>query len=109
VPDPAPTRRPRLQSRVWRLWHSAWLLPALLCLGLLTWLSFLYIGLRARRRVWLLSAAGYVAGDVIVGTVGGSIGGGLAFALWTGGAAHALIVNRSWLRWRSSHIPWYLT
>lgn len=58
---PLPQRHSPLRSRLWRIWHSLWVLPALTGLGVFTWVSFLYIGMRARRRDWLLFAAGYVA------------------------------------------------
>lgn len=106
-----------LRSRRWRVWHSLWLLPAFLGFGFWTWLSFLYIGLRARRRNWLLIAVGYAVvlavGCVLIdishpGWVS-NLGGFLALALWGGGSIHAVLVNRSWLRWRSDRTPWYLT
>jgi DNA-binding SARP family transcriptional activator len=106
-----------LSSRIWRVWHSLWLLPALLGFGMWTWLSFLYIGMRARRRNWLLMAAAYatllVGGCILIEIANSSwattLAGFWLLALWGGGAIHALFVNRSWLRWRSGRTPWYLT
>ena len=114
---PLPRRHSPLCSRLWRTWHSLWLLPALFGVGLWTWLSFLYIGVRARRRNWLLIAVAYfalVAVEFILAGLAHSqwatlLAGSWLFALWVGGAVHALLVNRSWLRWRSDRRPWYLS
>jgi DNA-binding SARP family transcriptional activator len=115
-PHPMPQRHSPLSSRTWRIWHSLWLLPALVGFGFWTWLSFLYIGVRAWRRTWLLIAAAYAA--LLVGAIillfnddpwVSDLGGFGLPALWVGGAIHALLVNRSWLRWRSNCKPWYLT
>jgi DNA-binding SARP family transcriptional activator len=108
-----------LRSRPWRFWHSLWLLPALLGFGFCTWLSFLYIGIRARRRDWLLVAGGYAAlvvGQCSLCEYGNPNSNAVAvlflfsvIAVWGGGSVHALVVNRSWLRWRSGRTPWYQT
>lgn len=39
----------------WRLAHSIWVLPAIVGAGVLTWLGFVYIGVRARNRRWLIA------------------------------------------------------
>ena len=51
----------RLCTRCWRLRNSTWMLPALLLLGLATWASFLYVGIKGKRRDWLIWAALYGA------------------------------------------------
>jgi len=114
----------KLASRTWRMQHSAWMLPAFLCAGTLVWASFLYIGIRARRREWLLAAAGYAGAIVVViiamsftddglteSTTGAERAVSLVIlAIWVGGSIHALATNRSWLKW-SAHskepVPWY--
>jgi DNA-binding SARP family transcriptional activator len=113
-----PQRRSPLGSRPWRIRHSLWLLPALLGFGFWTWLSFLYIGIRARRRDWVLIAVAYVVLLVVacimidvthpgwISTVGGCL---WLLGIWGGGSVHAVLVNRAWLRWRSDSTPWYLT
>jgi DNA-binding SARP family transcriptional activator len=116
---PLPQRDSPLRSRPWRVWHSLWILPALLGFGFCTWLSFLYIGVRARRRDWLLMAVAYAAlmvGELSLAEYGNSNSDSVALvflfsfiALWGGGSVHALLVNRSWLRWRSTRTSWYLT
>ena len=35
------------------------------CCGLLTWASFLYIGIRSRKRAWLDAAAGYGLATIV--------------------------------------------
>jgi DNA-binding SARP family transcriptional activator len=116
---PVPQYRSPLHRRPWRIWHSLWLLPALLGFGYWTWLSFLYIGIRARRRDWLLIAAAYAA--LVIGECGlieyGNPNSNFvavvfllsSLAIWAGGVVHGLCVNPSWLRWRSGRTPWYLT
>jgi hypothetical protein len=113
-----------LASRTWRMQHSAWMLPAFLCAGIFVWASFLYIGIRARRREWLLAAAGYAGAIVVVfiamsftddgvkeSTSGAERAVSLVIlAIWVGGSIHAVATNRSWLKW-SAHakepLPWY--
>jgi len=117
--QPLPQRHWQKPSHLWRVWHSLWLVPALLALGFGTWLSFLYIGLRAGRRNWLLMAAAYAALTISewvlieLGNQNSDLVDLLFifsfFGLWGGGAVHALCVNPSWLRWRSSRTPWYRT
>ncbi len=53
--------KPALTSfgRTWERWHSLWIGWALGFFGFLSWLSFLYAGLRARERSWLIWAAVY--------------------------------------------------
>ncbi|MGH3908990.1 MAG: ComEA family DNA-binding protein [Pseudonocardiaceae bacterium] len=97
------------------------MLGPILSLGMLTWASFLYIGVKARRPDWLIAGVIYaIAMGVLfyfseppppAGTPGGSadwVGGGI-FALWAAGIVHALLSNKSWLQWRARNtIPWYL-
>ena len=108
-----------IRSGRWRLRHSLWMLPAILGFGLFTWISFLYIGVRAKRSGWLAAAGAYFAGMVAVfvidglggeGSVLNSISGVLMVAMWLGGTVHALVSNRNWLRWHASAdaTPWYL-
>ena len=101
-----------LLDRRWRLRHSLWILPTVLGFALLTWTSFLYVGLVARRRDWLLAAAGYAAAAAFLLVTGEEDTGLTAFAgfaTWGGGAVHALVVNRTWLRWRAEQPEWYET
>jgi hypothetical protein len=96
-----------------------WLLPTVVCCGLLTWASFLYIGVRAKRRSWLAAAALYgavfVVYLVVVGTAPEGADGSpdmsgwlrttatsCLLAVWIGGIVHALIVNRQWLALQAS-------
>jgi hypothetical protein len=98
-----------------RLKQSVWLLAAL-PFGLTTWAGFLAVGLQARRASWLWTAGGYGAGAVLMivlaaisptdadgkadmGSWQNQAGAALLVVLWIGGLAHALVVNRSYLRW----------
>lgn len=113
-----------LADRKWRLRHSVWMLGPIVSFGMITWVSFLYIGVRARRRDWQIAGVLYAIGVVIVfiftpspDSTGAPASGsaadwtaGLLFALWVAGVTHALLSNKSWLRWRAQNsTPWYVT
>jgi DNA uptake protein ComE-like DNA-binding protein len=81
---------------------TRWLLLILLGFGLTTWAAFLYIGIRARRRSWLVWAAVY--GALLVASLAldsgtpspaassaGAIG---LMAAWLGGTAHGAVIRR---------------
>jgi len=108
-----------LQDRDWRRRNSMWLLPTLVCCGVLTWASFLYVGVRAKRPAWLAAAAAYGvatatyfvlvdtaprAADGTSITPGGQSTFGTIFflAVWIGGSIHALIINSQWLSFLAS-------
>jgi hypothetical protein len=125
VPTPSPPYPPQeavpwtgrsVRARGWRprLGQSAWVLAAL-PFGLTTWAGFLYVGLRARRPSWLWTAGAYGVGAVLVvvlavtsptdadgqadmGAWQSQVGVTMLVVLWFGGLAHALVVNRSYLR-----------
>ncbi len=92
----------RLRSRTWRAAHSWWL--AIPAVGL-PWLAFLYMGLRARRPVWVLSALGYflsngvaltlVSRDALLLNVLGAL---LLVGTWGLGLVHSVMANSTWLR-----------
>lgn len=115
-----------LQDRNWRLRNSAWMLGTIACCGFLTWASFLYVGMSAKRRPWLIASAAYgvavvaafvltsAAPDVPDADIDSSswqstLGAVLLLGVWLGGFVHALAINRKWLRFRaeSSNTPWY--
>ncbi|MFI0432458.1 MAG: serine/threonine-protein kinase [Candidatus Nanopelagicales bacterium] len=108
-----------LSSFGWRLRNSAWMLFAILGLGVFTWAGFLVIGLKARRRAWLLAALAWgvwAVVELLLAALGPKRGTaplwqstavGLAFvAAWVGGTVHSALVRRAWLRWRASHPAW---
>ncbi|WP_343467062.1 helix-hairpin-helix domain-containing protein (plasmid) [Rhodococcus aetherivorans] len=119
------TPEERLCSRSWRLRHSAWTLWTLLSFGLFTFCGFLIIGLKARNRMWLLSAAGwfvYTVGMFIAmstidsgtkenpsNSVAYNISAAVFFLAWIGGIVHVFITNRAYLRWKAhdADTPWY--
>lgn len=90
----------------WKLRHSLWMIPALVGLGVIAWVSFTYIAARARRVGWgALAVLFLVAGAVAAfwpDDPNNTQGGLLVFA-WAAGIVAALIVNPSWLRWRWEH------
>jgi eukaryotic-like serine/threonine-protein kinase len=120
-PLPPQLPPPRARGWSWRLGQSAWVLAALPC-GLTTWAGFLYVGLRAGRASWLWTAGAYWAGAALIvvlavisptdaegnadmGSWQSQVGVTALVVVWFGGLVHALLVNRSylrWLAWRSS-------
>src|SRR5690606_21976205 len=79
-----------LRDKPWRDRNSMWLLPTIGCCGLLTWASFLYIGIRGRRRAWLGAAAAYgvatIAYLAIVGSAPETADGTADTSGWRGTA-----------------------
>lgn len=107
-----PPRPGWLRRNVW-LW-------ATLPLGITTWAAFGYIGLRARRRDWLVSAVLYAVGIVAAfvlsalaptdadgrvdtGSWQSTTGAVLLLIVWLGGIVHGLIANPAWHRFRFGH------
>jgi hypothetical protein len=85
----------------WQLLQSAWVLPTL-TLGLLTWASFVYAGLRAARPLWVLWGVvylGMVVGLVMAADATGieTIGALGSLALSLVGFAHALLIRQEFL------------
>lgn len=89
-----------------RFREKAWLLLCL-PLGLTTWAAFLYIGIRARRRRWLVWAGVYaatLAGWVVLDTpdhpssTAKGVGAVLWLATWIGGGVHALVISNDAVR-----------
>ena len=111
-----------LASRKWRIRHSAWLLAPILGIGLLSFVGFAYIGLRARtRKFWIALVVGGV-GSAIVWVVtsdsnaavdGSQVsdwGTGVSLAVWAGLIVYGVLINRDYLRWRAGHSggnAWY--
>jgi hypothetical protein len=114
-----------LVSGWWRVRNSAWILVPALSIGLLTWAAFLYVGIRARNRKWLIFAmmwlaiviGYYVGSDVVEAMPGSPVKDALNEFLrfvpllqWLVGVAHVAGTNRAWLRWKARSIdarPWY--
>jgi serine/threonine protein kinase len=89
------------RSAWWRLLHSWWALPSLM-LGLFTWLGFLYVGVRHRRRSWFLMGVGYLL--LAIGLIAllinipdenhplNNVGIAYLMVLWLGGFLHTVWV-----------------
>jgi len=79
-----------------------WSLPAILGLGLLTWLSFLIPGLQMRRAhpVWFWLAWIFLAGAII----GFATGGGPLAIVWIAGIVLYFIMLRSWNRFAKQEL-----
>ena len=111
APGPPPARRHEPEGAMVlprprrALWHSLWTLPAILPMGLGTWLSFGYIAITHRRREWLIIGFAYLAlmiaafGLVLTAPDSGpmpvtaTVGVIIAFVIWPVGFFHALWVN----------------
>ena len=107
-----------LADRDWRRRNSLWLLGPILGFGTVTWLSFLYIGRKAKRTDWLVAGGLYAVAAAVcfyfVDRTEGPDGkpnewlSGVLVALWGVGVVHGLMSNRAWLTWRSrNNVPWY--
>jgi hypothetical protein len=79
-----------------------WIILPPLSLGVFTWAAFFYIGLRARRRSWLIAAGIYLGAlflaygvDAAAGSADWSstLAGFVLFSLAAGGLAHAIAVR----------------
>jgi hypothetical protein len=56
-----------LASRKWRLRHSAWLLAPILGIGILSFVGFVYVGLRVRtRKFWIALVIGCIGSALVV-------------------------------------------
>jgi hypothetical protein len=103
------SRPPEIRNRLRPYRESLWILPAVAGMGLFTWLSFFIVGVRARRREWILVGSAYAVYSALTfftfgrpevrydDTAGVWIGAAGALA-WCGGIVHALVVNRAYLR-----------
>ena len=104
-----------------RTWvqDSMFLAPALCCCGFLTFAPFLYMGLKAKRRSWLIAAAVYGAGLAVgclimtafgdssseTQTAGESVGATIILAVWVAGIIHGFIVRSEWVRLQAAPGP----
>lgn len=123
-----------LADKKWRRRHSAWLLAPILGCGLLSFVGFLYIAVRAQTKklwfgaaisgvgsavVWLVMAlsgdlkdtSGTAAsGDTSVADTSSGWGSGVALAIWAALLVYAILLNRDYLRWRAGYTEsraWY--
>lgn len=115
----SPPPQALLANANWRLRNSLWMLPAIVGCSMLTWTSFLYIGIRAKRTAWLIAAVVYgvlFAAAIVFVEIGdgdnaadadltatqkavGEWGGGVMVAVWIAGIVHVAIVRRHYLEW----------
>lgn len=111
-----------LADKRWRTRHSAWLLAVIFGFGVLSFVGYVYIGLRARtKKLWIamviscvFSAVPWVlSGDTDPTTEGTQISdlaAGVMLAVWIGLIVYGVIVNRDYLRWRAMRTQataWY--
>lgn len=116
----------KLASRGWRFRNSIWIIGTT-AFGFLTWASFLYVGISAKRRAWLIASAGYalaLVATIVLLEMTPELPDGKAdpstwhsnvmmivfLGLWFGGFGHALVANRSWLKFKAAQddTPWFV-
>jgi hypothetical protein len=89
-----PTRSLSVRRWWWR--HSLWIAWTF-SLGLFNWLAFLFIGIRARRALWLLASLLYLMPIVLtIAAIGtGFLGPAIAFQLFVAGVSvlHAFVAR----------------
>jgi hypothetical protein len=97
------SRPPDLPNALRRYGQGIWVVVPSLVFGFFTWLSFLILGLRARRRDWILTGAAYGVYSALVffalgrpevendDTANALLGAAL-FLAWFGGALHTGLV-----------------
>lgn len=125
-PYPPPLPQQLLADSRWRFRNSLWTLAAFLGCGMFTWISFGYIGFKARNRVWQACAVCYAlafAGLMVAMEFSGPSDdevaagavrtpteqavqnwvAGAIVAIWVGGMVHAMLVRPRWLVWRAHH------
>lgn len=97
--------RERLANPWWRLRHSAWMIPALIGIGVLAWVSFVYVAARTRRPLYV-GIAGFF---LVAGALGGfwpddanNTAGGILVFVWAAAIVTALVINPGYLRWRAA-------
>jgi uncharacterized membrane protein YsdA (DUF1294 family) len=108
-----------LARRKWRIRHSAWLLAPILGMGFFSFVGFLYVALRVRKRKFWIACAIACLGSALVAIStsiwnerngNSSTGGGVIMAVWVGLVVFAMVLNRDYLRWRASRTEanaWY--
>ena len=90
------------KGNVWEIRHSLWLI-FVFTLGILNWVAFLYIGLSASNRKWILWSLLYFCNLVIFGLqstlqgLANSVALVLFLALASGSVAHAFATRREYL------------
>lgn len=114
-----------LCSRWWRIRNSGWMLWGILSLGLLTFVGYLYIGVKSRKWLWIAIGGVFLVYTIVIMTLMTTVeaaGKGqpqtpeqsavsaTLFAGLVAGAVSPWFFNRSWLKWRAHHnrnVPWY--
>jgi DNA uptake protein ComE-like DNA-binding protein len=113
------SRPPEPQGAVlWRRYgDSVWVVVPSLVFGFFTWLSFFILGIRGRRRDWMMTGAAYAVYSALAFFALGrpevdaddTAGAFLGFAVlvaWIGGSIHVLVANRAFQRVRlASGLP----
>ncbi|WP_156905972.1 hypothetical protein [Agrococcus lahaulensis] len=90
-----------------------WLVAPVIAVGLGTWIGFLFIGLRAKRKLWLTYAVAYFVATIALMYLVSAVPtgtkeepentwvGGVLIAFWAAGVVHSALTNKAWLRHRA--------
>lgn len=92
------------ESTEWRILDWWWWILPVLGLGVATWAAFAFIGIRARRRAWLITAGMFAAAAVVEYFLSAGLDTSFAdtfypAALWVVGIIAAAVVTPAWRRW----------
>jgi hypothetical protein len=99
-------------AAAWRRYgDSIWVVVPALVFGFFTWLSFFILGIRGRRRDWMMTGAAYAVysslvffalgrPEVDVDDTAGTLMGFAILVAWIGGTIQALFANREFQRGR---------
>ena len=109
TPKPSVSSRPDRPNPLRRYGGRIWVVVPSLCLGFLTWVSFLILGLWARRRDWILTGAAYGVYSALIFFALGrpevdnddtadALLQAAFFIAWFGGALHTGIAYYSFAR-----------
>ena len=92
------------KGKSWELLHSLWIGWTILTLGLFNWIAFVYIGIRAKQRKWILWGLLY-SGPFLFSIFYGpeapewlvNLGVALELLLWAVSILHAFIARKEYL------------
>ncbi len=93
-----PHARRRLEDRRWRLRKSWWILPPLVSLGVLSWVGFIWAGIKtARAKYYIAGGVWLLFSSLVMVLPSGWWTAVIAIVSWFGAAIHAILMNRSYL------------
>lgn len=85
-------------GKSWEWAHSLWIAWTLLTAGILSWVSFLYAGIRTRQRSWIIWAGAYFLLVLPALIFESDPTVGLAVIVWFVSSIHAFLIRAEYLR-----------